>query len=54
MHGSDEPAMPARPVCRNHRREPIWIKSDGAGCKSDRRAAATCSAACELREMDMF
>ena len=38
--GSDRPANPARPVCRNHRREPTRIKSEAGGCSSVRRACS--------------
>ena len=33
--GSDSPASPASPVCRNQRREPTRITSEAAGCRGE-------------------
>src|SRR5262249_26243825 len=41
---SDRPASPAKPVWRNHRREPTRIRSDVAGWNGERQATLACSA----------
>ena len=42
--GSDSPARPVRPVCRNHRREPTRIRSEAVGRSGLSQAAPACSA----------
>src|SRR5439155_13599121 len=52
--GSDRPAIPARPVCTNQRREPTRIKSEVGGIITPSRGQrdVPCNTACERRFLE--